>query len=87
VTDHEDYPEFERRKMNLTPADLDAIKQVACACPHGMTAQDVFRLRNFLDWWDRVQMGVGSVVLKVIITLVVAIGILTAWVLNAGGRP
>lgn len=72
--------------MALTKADLDAIKRVACACPHGMTAEDVFKLRSFLEWWEGTKSNVGGYVVKTILGLVVAIGILVAWITNGGPK-
>ena len=65
---------------NLTPADIEEIKNIACRCPHGMTAQDVFKLREFLEWWDETKSQVGGWVIKIIIALVVAVGVLVAWI-------
>lgn len=76
----------DRRRMVLTEHDLEAIKRVVRACPHGMTAKDVFRLRSFLDTWDRIQMNVGGMVIKVILALVLGIGALLAWISKGGGQ-
>jgi hypothetical protein len=65
---------------NLTPADIEEIKAIACRCPHGMTAQDVFKLREFLEWWDSTKSQVGGWVIKIIIMLVIAVGVLIAWI-------
>jgi hypothetical protein len=68
------------RERNLTPGDIDDIKDIARVCPHGMTAQDVFKLREFLEWWDATKSQVGGWVIKIIIMLVIAIGVLVAWI-------
>ena len=65
---------------NLTPADIEEIKSIACRCPHGMTAEDVFKLREFLAWWDETKSTVGGWVIKIILALVVAVGVLVAWI-------
>lgn len=75
----------ERRAGVLTEHDLEKIKQVTNCCPHGMTAEDIFRLRGFLDWWDEAKSTVGGYAIKTFVTLVIAIAILVAWVLNHGG--
>lgn len=72
--------------MALTQADLDAIKNVASCCPHGMTAEDVFKLRSFLEWWEGLKSTVGGYVVKTIIALIVAIGVLVAWITNGGPK-
>ena len=76
----------DRRRMVLTEHDLEAIRRVACACPYGMTAEDVFKLRSFLGWWEGVKSSVGGYVLKGFLALVVAIGILVAWITQGGAR-
>lgn len=76
----------ERRKMVLTKEDLEAIKRVTCACPHGMSAEDVYRLRDLLETYDNVKSTVGGYVIKAIAGLVVAIGILVAWITQAGNK-
>ena len=76
-----------QRPRALTPEDIDEIKSISCRCPHGMTAQDVFRLREFLDWWEDAKSTVGAWTIKIIITLVVAIGVLVAWITNGTGKP
>lgn len=72
----------ERSKRSLTDADLEEIKGIACQCPHGMSAHDVFRLREFLDWWDRTRSTVGGYVIKTFIVLIVAIGVMVTWITN-----
>lgn len=84
MTDFEGVPE--RRSGVLTPQDLEAIKSVACACPHGMTAEDVFKLRGFLDCWERAKSTVGGYVIKIFLALVAAIGILVAWITSGGAK-
>lgn len=66
----------------LTPADIDDIKKIARTCPHGMTAQDVFRLREFLDCWEQAKSAVGGYVIKTFIVLIIAIGVLVTWITN-----
>ena len=83
MTEHEEHRGI-RGPMVLTQADLDEIKRVTSGCPHGMTAQDIFKLREFLNWWEQFKSTVGGYVIKGFIILLVAIGILVAWVLNAG---
>lgn len=70
----------------LTDVDLKRIKDVACACPHGMTAEDVFKLRGFLEWWENLKSSVGGYVIKGFLALIVAIGILLAWITQGGSR-
>lgn len=87
VTDYEGhYGPDDRRRMVLTEQDLEAIKRVACACPHGMTAEDIFKLRSFLKWWEDVKNTVGGYVLKGGLALIIAIGILLAWISKGGGQ-
>lgn len=85
MTEYEGQHDGEQR-MVLTKTDLDAIKRVACACPHGMTAEDVFKLRSFLEWWEGTKSAVGGYVVKTIIALIVAIGVLVAWITNGGAK-
>ena len=85
MTEYEGHHRGSREGV-LTEDDLKRIKEVACACPHGLTAEDVFRIRGVLDTWDRIQMSVGGVVIKVILALVVAIGVLVAWITNGGPK-
>ena len=85
VTEHESQHGHDQR-MVLTQSDLDAIKKVACGCPHGMTAEDVFRLRGFLEWWEGIKSTVGDYVIKTILVLIVTIGVLVAWVTNGGPK-
>lgn len=89
MTEHETHYQHgqeERRRGVLTDEDLKKIKEVACACPHGMTAEDIFKLRGFLEWWENLKSTVGGLVIKVIIGLVVAIGILVAWITQGGAK-
>jgi hypothetical protein len=72
----------ERRERALTPADIEEIKSIACTCPHGMTAQDVFRLREFLGCWEKAKSSVGGYVIKTFIVLIIAIGVLVTWITN-----
>lgn len=85
MTEYEGQHDGEQR-MALTKADLDAIKRVACGCPHGMTAEDVFKLRSFLEWWEGTKSAVGGYVVKTILALIVAIGVLVAWITNGGAK-
>ena len=75
-----------RRKRVLTDDDLEAIQRIACSCPHGMTAEDVYKLRSFLSWWGDVKSAVGGYVLKGFLALIIAIGILVAWITNGGAK-
>ena len=75
-------PIEEHRQMSLTEADIDAIRGVSCQCPHGMTSKDIFRLREFLDYWDRTKSAVGGYVIKTFIILTVCIGVMVAWITN-----
>ena len=75
-------PADERRKRSLTEADIEKIKGIACVCPNGMTQNDVFRLREMLDTWDRARIAVGGYVLKTVIALVLCIGVMVAWITN-----
>lgn len=87
VTDYEGhYGPDGRRRMVLTDHDIEAIRKVACSCPHGMTAEDVFKLRSFLSWWDDIKSTVGGYVLKGGIALIIAIGVLLAWISKGGGQ-
>ena len=72
----------ENSGRSLTPADIDDIKNIARTCPHEMTAQDVFRLREFLDCWEKAKSAVGGYVIKTFIVLVIAIGVLVTWITN-----
>ena len=67
---------------SLTDADIEEIKGIACTCPHGMTAKDVFRLREFLDCWEKAKSSVGGYVIKIFIILIICIGVLVAWITN-----
>jgi hypothetical protein len=75
----EELPE-RRRARALTPEDIEEIKTIARTCPHGMTAQDVFKLREFLEWWDETKGQVGGWVIKIMLALIVAVGVLVAWI-------
>ncbi len=77
----------ERRAGVLTQTDIDKIKEATCGCPHGMTAEDAFKLRDFLECWNRAKSAVGGYVIKFILVLIAAIGILVAWITNGGGKP
>lgn len=74
----------ELRERSLTPADIEDIKSISRLCPHGMTAQDVFRLREFLDCWEKAKSSVGGYVIKTFIILIIAIGVLVTWITNVG---
>lgn len=67
---------------SLTDADIEEIKGIACRCPHSMTAKDVFRLREFLDCWEKAKSSVGGYVIKIFIILIICIGVLVAWITN-----
>ena len=70
----------ERRRKVLTDADIEAIKGIACQCPHGMTQEDVYELRAFLRWWKELKETVGGVVIKAIIWLIVGLAAVVALV-------
>jgi len=75
-------PVEERRKRSLTDEDIEEIRGITCQCPHGMTSEDVFRLRDFLKWWEGAKSTVGGYVIKTVILLIVCVGILVAWITN-----
>ena len=59
---------------------IEAIKGIACQCPHGMTQEDVYELRAFLRWWKELKETVGGVVIKAIIWLIVGLAAVVALV-------
>jgi len=73
---------IEKRARSLTPADMDDLKELTCNCPYGMSQHDVFRLRDFLDFWEKTKSAVGGYVIKAFIMLVIAIGVLVTWITN-----
>ena len=73
---------IEKRARALTPADMEDLKELTCKCPYGMSQHDVFRLRDFLDFWEKAKSSVGGYVIKVFIVLVIAIGVLVTWITN-----
>ena len=75
-------PVDERRKRSLTDADIEELKGITCQCPHGMSSEDVFRLREFLGWWEKTKSSVGGYVIKTFILLIICIGTLVAWITN-----
>ena len=60
---------MDNKDRKLTDADIEAIKGIACRCPHGMTQEDVYELRAFLRWWKELKETVGGMVIKAIIWL------------------
>lgn len=73
-------PRIERRRNVLTDADIEAIKGIACQCPHGMTQEDVYELRALLRWWKELKETVGGVIIKAIIWLIVGLAAVIALV-------
>lgn len=62
--------QLRRRKTDyeprtLTDADIDAIREsITCPNCHGLTPEDVYRMKGFLSWWERAKSAVGGAVLR-----------------------
>lgn len=63
----------ERRRSVLTDEDLRRIKEVTCTCPNGVSAETVLRMKDFLNWLERLKVCIGDVVIKMIIGALLAV--------------